>query len=364
MPGKEVKMRKTYTIFLIIIGIILIGSVGLFFTSGPNSGYKSQYERTISVKNHVSDPVQLNGNFMVDETGDYRLSLFWNPTGAEKQLSENEIGFVTAVVITDSEERVILIADGLSLDMNTEIRLEKGVVYGITHYFFTDKDAYSDFAKTYLCSLKEADQLVGQYRFDQLAKDGTWALTYQIKVAPIGLSAGNIAAVVFGIILSMILTVILLISINKNHRMELAKYDERQEMERGYGFKYAFFTSLTYLLALLILDATEFFARSDMRLFYAGGIFLSISVYVVYCIWTESYFALNQNKRSVMIIFITIAAFNLFLGIINIMNGNMVENGHLTVHIANLMCAALFLVLFITVLLKKHSDNKDNDYEE
>ena len=358
---RKLKMRKSYAILMIIIGIILVGTVGLLAGGLKGGGFRSQHERTVSVKDGVIDPGQLNGNFMVDETGDYRLGVSWRPEGIKGVLSEGDIGFVTAVVIEDDKGEVIFKADGLALEINTDIRLEKGIPYQITHYFFNDKAAFTEFAKNYICGIKMADSVADQYSFEDLASNGSWNIDSKLTVKRVGVSVWVVTGLSFAIIFSVILTVILTIAITRSHRLESPKYDERQEMERGYGFKYAFFSLLTYIIGLLIVDAAEIFTRIDMRLFYAGGIFIGVCVYVVYCIWTESYFALNQDKKTVMIIFVVIAAFNLALGITNIIRGTMIEDGHFTVHIANLMCAAMFIVLFVTVLLKKMKDKKSEE---
>ena len=90
-------------------------------------------------------------------------------------------------------------------------------------------------------------------------------------------------------------------------------------------------------------------------------------VHVVYCIWHESYFALNQKTNTVMISFVVIGLVNLLIGLINLANGNVIKNGRLSFAVLNLIAAVLFIVLFLTLLLRKivkGSENADAEEEE
>ncbi len=89
--------------------------------------------------------------------------------------------------------------------------------------------------------------------------------------------------------------------------------------------------------------------------------FLGISVYVAYCIWNEGYFALNENKNRLMTIFIFIGIFNCIISAASFIQGTMVQDGKLTYHSLNFFCGLLFVVVFVTMILKKiFKDGKDD----
>ena len=83
-----------------------------------------------------------------------------------------------------------------------------------------------------------------------------------------------------------------------------------------------------------------------------------MTVYVLYCVWNESYFALNQNNKVIMITFVLIGLFNLVIGLGNLLGGRMIQNGKISASVLNLECAIMFLMLFATMLLKNIVDKR------
>ena len=141
--------------------------------------------------------------------------------------------------------------------------------------------------------------------------------------------------------------------------MESPKYDERQEMDRGRGFRYVFFTMLIFIGLVFTIDMTGLAWHLDLTFLYGCGFFLGILVYAVYGVWHECYFALNQKTRTVLISFAFIGIFNLVLGLDSLLSGTIIENGRLSFRVLNLMCAALFLILALTIVAKKVRDSRE-----
>ena len=121
---------------------------------------------------------------------------------------------------------------------------------------------------------------------------------------------------------------------------------------------------LIYFLVMFFVDADGLPLAADTSLLYFCGMLLGILVYMVYCVWHESYFALNQNMRSVMIALGLIGLSNFLISLCNLFNGTLVENGRLTFRIANPLCSFLFFVLFLTSLLKKIVSSKGESADE
>ena len=84
---------------------------------------------------------------------------------------------------------------------------------------------------------------------------------------------GVIAGVAVGLVL-----VFLLIRYFRTDKKIMPQYDERQELIRGRGFKYAFYTSLVYfgLLTLTIFCLTEIVQPGVLTFL---GVCLSVLVY-------------------------------------------------------------------------------------
>jgi hypothetical protein len=146
--------------------------------------------------------------------------------------------------------------------------------------------------------------------------------------------------------------------------MQSAKYDERQELEQGRGFRYAFYTMLAFVGLVFCFQMAELIPGHIAALLYGCSVFLGCAVYCIYCIWHDCYFALNQKTGAVLIVLGLIAALNLFLGISSIIDGSLIENGRLTFRSMNLLCGALFLVVFAALLMKKLWSGKEADEEE
>lgn len=165
------------------------------------------------------------------------------------------------------------------------------------------------------------------------------------------MSKEYLLGIFFGVAVGLIL-VVLLLRWTKKDGASKCKFDERQELVRGRGFKYAFFT-------LMICTAVYAFADSLAENRMIGSltgvcicIVISCVVYACYCIWNEGYFALNENPKRVMVAFVLISLMNFAVFARSAMKGNLMENGVLSESFVNLFCGIMFLVIFAVLLLK------------
>lgn len=138
------------------------------------------------------------------------------------------------------------------------------------------------------------------------------------------------------------------------------RYDERQEVVRGKGFKYGFFTILICNGLSVCLKIAEVPLFAELELPIIIGSFTGIGIWAVYCIWNEGYFALNENKGKIMILFITAAIMNFTAGIASIVHGTIIQDGKLTYQSINFFGGLLFIIIFLTMFLKKaYKDGRD-----
>lgn len=122
------------------------------------------------------------------------------------------------------------------------------------------------------------------------------------------------------------------------------EFDERQQLARGKAYKTGFVTTLIYCLLFGALSATEIpFFQSVMGMLI--GPFLGITVFAVTAIFDDAYLGLNENKRSFYILSIVICAANLAVGIMHGVNGELIENGQLTIDSLSLMLGVLFAII-------------------
>lgn len=165
------------------------------------------------------------------------------------------------------------------------------------------------------------------------------------------MNLGLLIALGCGMVVGLIL-VFIFFKVTKKDGSIKCKYDERQELARGKGFKYSFFTLLIYnvILAFGISAEEKTLNHILVMMLILLGCGISIAVYVTYCIWKEAYISLNENKTRVLIAFILIAIANFFIGFINITN---MDSNEISLGWVNVFCGCLFLEIFAAMGLKK-----------
>lgn len=137
-------------------------------------------------------------------------------------------------------------------------------------------------------------------------------------------------------------------------------FDERQERARGVAFKYGFFTLMfaLFLYGMLELALGRWCdAMAGATLCLCVG----ITVFAITCILKDAYLSLKEKPRHVMTLFVIISFVNLLLGVLQIHDGDMVENGVLTFRCANLavgVMAAVVLAVYIVNFLLRERDEE------
>lgn len=166
-----------------------------------------------------------------------------------------------------------------------------------------------------------------------------------------------------GIVCGIMVGILLAALLKRKTRMDNSKkykYDERQEVVRGKGFKYGFFTILICNGLAVCMKIAEVPLFNELGLPIIIGSFMGIGVWVVYCIWNEGYFALNENKGRIMILFVSAAIMNFCVGASALVHGTVIQDGKLTYQSINFLCGLLFIIIFLTMFLKKvYKDGKD-----
>lgn len=170
---------------------------------------------------------------------------------------------------------------------------------------------------------------------------------------------GYVVGVCVAILLAVCFFVFFLKFTKKDGKMK-CRFDERQNIIRGKGYKYAFFTLLIYNALMLVMgNIMEMYMDREMVVFI--GICLSIIIYAVYAIWNEGYFSLNENPKRVMVIFGVVGAINLLSGISSIVSGEIIENGKISFRAMNLLCAVMLFSILIVLAVKTIYNREDDE---
>lgn len=169
------------------------------------------------------------------------------------------------------------------------------------------------------------------------------------------------AGMITGIVISIIL-VKLMFRFTKKNKKEKFTYDERQQAARGFGYKYAFFTLVIYNVIYGIVDMFAGIEWAETFTAMMIGVCLAVLVHVVYSIWNECYFSMNEEPKKVLLIFGIICAVNAVIAVMQGMNGELIQNGMLTENCANLIVAVMFGVIMIALAVK--AEMKKREVEE
>lgn len=142
------------------------------------------------------------------------------------------------------------------------------------------------------------------------------------------------------------------------------KYDERQQLTRGKGFRYALYTIFIYLAVMIVIDCMGFKLPFSNTLIYFTGVILSGLVLAGYCIMHDAYWGLNNNINYFIRFFIGIGLVNLIFGFIELKKGTMIIDGILQNSFINFEAGILIAGIGIMLLIKKSRDKKEESEDE
>ncbi len=356
-------MKKKNPLMICLFIILILGIIILPFFFGKdamkNNYSKSEWSTSISVKDGVVSPAFTVSDFTVYKDAAYRLSYGWMPEGVDRdKIAETDLSvvpFITAIQIFDSKGEQVFATSAGCVYGNPVIELSAGQ-YRAEYSYFTDRESFKEFAKENLCAARNAQALADGVAFENLGNDPAVTMKYSMGWETVGQDS------VFSVWILLIIVLITLIVIALAKSTIPDEYDERQQFERGRAFRMGFFTLLMSMGAALTLDILELLPVQS-HVLYAAAIFPGIMVYVVYSVWHEAYFSMNQKAGSLMVMFGFIGVANLILGISSILDGRIMEGGRISVPVMNLICALMFLVLFVVIFLKKMKSAKEADDE-
>ncbi len=165
------------------------------------------------------------------------------------------------------------------------------------------------------------------------------------------------AGITVGLIVGLVIAFVLLKVANTNHRAK-TEYDERQQLIRGKGYMYAFYTAVFYQIIMMILSIGGIELPMERYAQDCLGFFLGFIVLAVYCIWNDVYWGLNNNKKTYIIIFIVATIFNIIPVVGPAMSGTLVEDGKIGLPIINIMALTMIAIIGIEFLIKKIVSDK------
>ena len=144
------------------------------------------------------------------------------------------------------------------------------------------------------------------------------------------------------------------------------QFDERQELVRGRGYKYACFTLLGLITADLLAESFGVFetlpVTRDLVLF--AIILAGVMVYALYCIKNDSYFGVGTDTRTYRAVMWVVIVSNAISGFSNLRDGAMVDGKLAFGPCASLLFVIAFVIIMIALYVKKYRADKEAAAED
>lgn len=327
-----------------IIVLVILAVAG--FAGSTIAGIMSQVQNRanvtmdIAVENGQATPNTFSSWIDVEKDGTYEMQAKWWP--------EQKPGFVTGLVVKDeSGSSVYAVTAGMIEVSGVTLKLSAGR-YDLEYVIFENLEEINGFIEDYM---SEDDILYDFYG----CRDGQYSIDYSFELYRAGANY-LLITVLFGVVAFVSLCGIIFLFVQRKKTEK--KYDERQDIIRGIGYKYGFFAMLIYNTMAYIIYLCNVNLPVSADVLFIFGILLGAIVVATYCIWKDAYYALNENRKQVNTLLGVIGALNIGIGIMNCFQGNAIENGKLGTGAINLVCGVLFIYIFIIIMVKSIVDKR------
>ena len=142
------------------------------------------------------------------------------------------------------------------------------------------------------------------------------------------------------------------------------EYDERQRAIQGRGYKYAYFTLMIAVVAGGLFDAWTGVRWIEPFPFAMLCLWLSLCVFVTYCISKDAYVTLQEKRKVLILVFVVSALLNLGIALMEILCGDgIITGGCLNLTSANLFTGAASLQIAIALCIRAIYDRVQGECE-
>lgn len=204
---------------------------------------------------------------------------------------------------------------------------------------------------------------IGSFKdYKSFGKEGIWTFDYAFELETLagGLQPARyllvLSSVVFGLSCTLLLLFFAKKDVSRGH-----EFDERQEIVRGKAFMYGFFIMIVYYGIAALCTMCDIVIPLEMEVLLFVGIMIGILLFACYCVWKDAYFSLNEKKKTLIAAFGIIGLADILIGIYNLLDSLIIENGKMNYRGLPFLCGAMMVVLLITVAVKTVCDRKNEE---
>lgn len=337
-------MKKKTVIIISLIICLIVGILATISIEMDEASRRVETTETVKIVNGTATPSMKVLDFEIKENGSYEFYLDW--------MIEKE-GFISGINIVNEAGESVSCCTGDWAQIEMFPKQYEAGKYQIEIHYLSSLEAFERFVEQHGFEVGEDAK---EYPYADNAEIG---VEYSFSWREEGAKGreykyGFVIGALVGVFLTTVLIVVL-----KNGKGGKNQYDERQELVRGRAFKYGFFTMMFSNVIFLFLKMLEITLFQNGEVLLMLSILISVMVFASYCIWNDAYFALNDNRKSLMIIFALIGIFNTILGVYNVFAGNLIRDGKLIWRGSNLYCGLVFVEIFVVFFLKYLKDKKE-----
>lgn len=163
---------------------------------------------------------------------------------------------------------------------------------------------------------------------------------------------GKMTGILTGVVIGLVVLVVIFVICNKNRKLK-TEYDERQQILRGNGYRFGFYAMTVWAGIQILLAAMDIELPLQPVTQAFSCIFVGVLADVLYCIFHDAYWGLNNNRKRYMIAFLIIAALNFAIAFGAYKSGNLIVDGKLGAVGTNLLCAILFLLTGVALIIQQ-----------
>ena len=167
-----------------------------------------------------------------------------------------------------------------------------------------------------------------------------------------------------GLVVVAIVALLLRYVLKKKNGVLCGEYDERQKAIQGRGYKYAYFTLMIAVAAGGVFDAWLGVKWIELFPFAMLCLWLSLCVFVTYCIAKDAYVSFQAKRKVLILIFALSALMNLGIALMEILHGDgIITGGCLNLTSANLFTGAASLQIAIALCIRAVYDRVQREDE-
>ncbi|MBR3125482.1 MAG: hypothetical protein IKF42_08755 [Mogibacterium sp.] len=177
------------------------------------------------------------------------------------------------------------------------------------------------------------------------------------------MSTNYAAGLAFGIVTALIIFALIW---KFSKKLMKGTFDERQELVRGRGYRYACFTMLGLLVLDLLIESFNSFETlpvpRTLAIFFM--ILAGVMVYALYCIKNDSYFGVGTDTRTYRAVMWIVIVCNAVSGFSGLKDGAM-DDGKLAFGpCASLLFCVAFVIIMISISVKQRNLDKEEAAED